>query len=104
MFYRGMEEDLSMDFENSSIMDTEETERAICPYSFTECPYKQDQEQEFDPTLVRQRRRRRRRPYYYSRPYQYPYFPLYYLLYNQPYYPWDYDEYSINYIKGAVSK
>ena len=95
MFYRGMEEDPSMDFENSTMMDIEE--RDICPYLSTECPYKQDQEQEFDPTLVRQRRRRRRirrrRPYYYSRPYQYPYFPLYYLLYNQPYYPWDYDEY-----------
>lgn len=94
MFYREMQQDPSFDFENLDMMNTQQGERYICPYSGTECPFKQEQEQEFDPKLVRQRRRRRRRrrPYYYSRPYQYPYFPLLFLTYNPPYYPWDYDE------------
>ncbi len=93
MFYREMQQDPSFDFENPDMINTQEAERAICPYLGSECPYSEDQEQALDPNLVRQRRRRRRirrhRPYYYSRPYQYPFFPLYYLTY----YPWDYDEY-----------
>ena len=48
MYYRTMPEDSYLDFE----MDED-----IC----TDCPYRESQEEEFDPTMVRQRRRRRRR-------------------------------------------
>ena len=95
MFYREAQQDPYFDVENPSEMDSQQVAGAICPYAGTECPFRQDEEQEFDPTQVRQRPRRRRirRPYYYNRPYQYPYYPIYYPIYYPPYYPWFYDEY-----------
>ena len=82
MHYRIMPEDSYLDFE----MDED-----IC----TDCPYRESQEEEFDPTMVRQRRRRRRRhPYYYHRPPFYPYYPPYRPPYHPPYHPYPRGEYD----------
>ena len=88
MLYRAMQEDSYEDLQNPGIMDSQQIDGDVC----AGCPYRQDQEQEFDPTMVRQRRRRRRRrrPYYYHRPHYYPYYYPYYPYY--PYHDWDYSE------------
>jgi hypothetical protein len=91
MFYREMSQNQNMDLGNPGIPNIQQRDGDICPHIGTDCPFIQNQEQEFDPTMIRQRRRRR--PYYHYRPYYYPYYQPYY----QPYYPPYYSPYYPSY-------